>query len=306
MHDIEATGDTLPNDLRKLAEYKMATVRKEWPRFEDVHDLLKAGVKLHEKQHPSNEEDYLEMLDRNDDIKEDDYEGNLEIVTHVAKKFMKKDPFYVGGLKYQPASLVATLLQNKPKFEDTHEELNQKREKIRRMKLDMYRKLQKCVDEVRGDMEIHLRHQKSLVQRSENSAVRWKRIKELAEDIEIALEDVTKETFDKQKVKAKVKELQAKRREAEKEYDKKWKEAIEKVKRYRSAPPKSVFDATRVLLRSKSKSLKIQQTLKFQKLFSQHGSKSSNRRHREKQIEESKDIEAEMSALRALLNKNQR
>ena len=297
LHDIEATGDTLPNDLRKLAEYKMATVRKEWPRFEDVHDLLKAGVKLHEKQHPSNEEDYLEMLDRNDDIKEDDYEGNLEIVTHVAKKFMKKDPFYVGGLKYQPASLVATLLQNKPKFEDTHEELNQKREKIRRMKLDMYRKLQKCVDEVRDDMEIHLRHQKSLVQRSENSAVRWKRIKELAEDIEIALEDVTKETFDKQKVKAKVRELQAKRREAEKEYEKKWKEAIEKVKRHRSAPPKSVFDATRVLLRSKSKSLKIQQALKFQKLFSQHGSKSSNRRHREKQIEETRNAEAELIAL---------
>jgi hypothetical protein len=297
LHEIEATGDTLPNDLRKLAEYKMATVRKEWPRFEDVHDLLKAGVKLHEKQHPSNEEDYLEMLDRNDDIKEDDYEGNLEIVTHVAKKFMKKDPFYVGGLKYQPASLVATLLQNKPKFEDTHEELNQKREKIRRMKLDMYRKLQKCVDEVRDDMEIHLRHQKSLVQRSENSAVRWKRIKELAEDIEIALEDVTKETFDKQKVKAKVRELQAKRREAEKEYEKKWKEAIEKVKRYRSAPPKSVFDATRVLLRSKSKSLKIQQALKFQKLFSQHGSKSSNRRHREKQIEETRNAEAELIAL---------
>jgi hypothetical protein len=297
LHDIEATGDTLPNDLRKLAEYKMATVRKEWPRFEEVHDLLKAGVKLHEKQHPSNEEDYLEMLDRNDDIKEDDYEGNLEIVTHVAKKFMKKDPFYVGGLKYQPASLVATLLQNKPKFEDTHEELNQKREKIRRMKLDMYRKLQKCVDEVRDDMEIHLRHQKSLVQRSENSAVRWKRIKELAEDIEIALEDVTKETFDKQKVKAKVRELRAKRREAEKEYEKKWKEAIEKVKRYRSAPPKSVFDATRVLLRSKSKSLKIQQALKFQKLLSQHGSKSSNRRHREKQIEETRNAEAELIAL---------
>ena len=158
-------------------------------------------------------------------------------------------------------------------------------------------KLQKCVDEVRDDMEIHLRHQKSLVQRSENSAVRWKRIKELAEDIEIALEDVTKETFDKQKVKAKVKELQAKRREAEKEYEKKWKEAIEKVKRYRSAPPKSVFDATRVLLRSKSKSLKIQQTLKFQKLFSQHGLKSSNRRHREKQIEETRNAEVELIAL---------
>ena len=303
LHDIEASGDTLPNDLRKLAEYKMATVRKEWPRFEEVHDLLKAGIKLHEKQHPSNEDDYLEVLDRSDDIKEDDYEGNLEIVTHVAKNFMKKDPFYVGGLKYQPDSFVATLLQNKPKFDDPHEELNQKREKIRSLKLDMYRKLQKCVDGVKGDVEIHLRHQRKLVQRSENNAVRWKRIKEIAEDIEIALEDVTKETFDKQKVKAKVRELQAKRRKEEKEYEVKWKEAIEKVKRYRSAPPKSVFDVTRVLLRSKSKSLKIQQALDMQKLYSQHGSKSSNRRHKEKQIEEARNAEAELNALASVKNR---
>jgi len=303
LHDIEASGDTLPNDLRKLAEYKMATVRKEWPRFEEVHDLLKAGIKLHEKQHPSNEDDYLEVLDRSDDIKEDDYEGNLEIVTHVAKNFMKKDPFYVGGLKYQPDSFVATLLQNKPKFDDPHEELNQKREKIRSLKLDMYRKLQKCVDGVKGDVEIHLRHQQKLVQRSENNAVRWKRIKEIAEDIEIALEDVTKETFDKQKVKAKVRELQAKRRKEEKEYEVKWKEAIEKVKRYRSAPPKSVFDVTRVLLRSKSKSLKIQQALDMQKLYSQHGSKSSNRRHKEKQIEEARNAEAELNALASVKNR---
>ena len=303
LHDIEASGDTLPNDLRKLVEYKMATVRKEWPRFEEVHDLLKAGIKLHEKQHPSNEDDYLEVLDRSDDIKEDDYEGNLEIVTHIAKNFMKKDPFYVGGLKYQPDSFVATLLQNKPKFDDPHEELNQKREKIRSLKLDMYRKLQKCVDGVKGDVEIHLRHQRKLVQRSENNAVRWKRIKEIAEDIEIALEDVTKETFDKQKVKAKVRELQAKRRKEEKEYEVKWKEAIEKVKRYRSAPPKSVFDVTRVLLRSKSKSLKIQQALDMQKLYSQHGSKSSNRRHKEKQIEEARNAEAELNALASVKNR---
>ena len=302
LHDIEASGDTLPNDLRKLAEYKMATVRKEWPRFEEVHDLLKAGIKLHEKQYPSNEDDYLEVLDRSDDIKEDDYEGNLEIVTHVAKNFMEKDPFYVRGLKYQhqPDSFVATLLQNKPKIDDPHEELNQKREKIRSLKLDMYRKLQKCVDGVKGDVEIHLRHQQKLVQRSENNAVLWKRIKEIAEDIEIALEDVTKETFDKQKVKAKVRELQAKRRKEEKEYEVKWKEAIEKVKRYRSAPPKSVFDVTRVLLRSKSKSLKIQQALNVQKLYSQHGSKSSNRRHKEKQIEEARNAEAELNALASI------
>ena len=303
LHDIEASGDTLPNDLRKLAEYKMATVRKEWPRFEEVHDLLKAGIKLHEKQYPRNEDDYLEVLDRSDDIKEDDYEGNLEIVTHVAKNFMEKDPFYVRGLKYQPDSFVATLLQNKPKFDDPHEELNLKREKIRSLKLDMYRKLQKCVDGVKGDVEIHLRHQQKLVQRSENNAVLWKRIKEIAEDIEIALEDVTKETFDKQKVKAKVRELQAKRRKEEKEYEVKWKEAIEKVKRYRSAPPKSVFDVSRVLLRSKSKSLKIQRSLEFQKLYSQHGAKSSNRRHKSEQIGEARNVEAELNALRAHLKK---
>ena len=59
------------------------------------------------------------------------------------------------------------------------------------------------------------------MERSESTAVRWKRIKELAEDIEITLEDVTKETFDRQKVKVKVRELQGKRREAEKEYEKK-------------------------------------------------------------------------------------
>ena len=81
LHDIEATGDTLPNDIRKLVEYKMATVRKEWPRFEDVHDLLKAGIKLHEKQHPSAVDDYIEILNKSDDIQEYDYEYNLEIVT---------------------------------------------------------------------------------------------------------------------------------------------------------------------------------------------------------------------------------
>ena len=152
-------------------------------------------------------------------------------------------------------------------------------------------------------METHVRHQEMLAKRSESYGIRWKRIKELAEDVDIALEDATKETFDKQKVKAKVRELQAKRREAEKEYEKKWKEAIEKVKRYRSAPPKSVFDVSRVLLRSKSKSLKIQRSLEFQKLYSQHGAKSSNRRHKSEQIGEARNVEAELNALRAHLKK---
>jgi len=299
LQGIEATGDTLPNDLRKLVEYKLFTVRKEWPRFEEVHDLLKSAIQLHEKQHPSNEEDYLEMLDRSDVIKEDDYEVNLETVTHLAKKIMEKDPFYVGRLKHQPDYFVEYLLQNKPKFDDVHEVLNRKREKIRSMKLDMYCKLQKCADEVKDDMETYFRHKQILVNRSENSAVRWKRIKELAEDIEIALEDVTKETFDKQKVKAKVRELQSKRREVKREYEKKWREAIEKVKRYRCAPARLVFDATSTLVNS-SKGFKTRQALKAKKIYSKpHGSKSSNRRHREQQKEDSRIAEAELNALQS-------
>merc|ERR1711959_309213 len=156
--------------------------------------------------------------------------------------------------------------------------------------------------ESHNDMETHVRHQEMLAKSSESYGIRCKRIKELAADIDIALEDVTKETFNKQKVKAKVRELQAKRREAEKEYEKKWKEAIEKVKRYRSAHPKSVFDVSRVL-RSKSKSLKIQRSLEFQKLYSQHGAKSSNRRHKSEQIGEARNVEAELNALRAHLKK---
>ena len=298
MHDIiELGGDTLPNDLRKFAEYKLATTRREWPKFEDVHDLLKEGIQLHEKQHPIKEEkDQRKRLVETDDLKEDDNELNYMVITSVAKKF-SVDPH--ADLLSSDKSYISNILKNTPNIEDNHEELNEKREKVQTMKINMYRRLQKYVDEAKDDMEIHLRHQQTLAEHSAKTAARWKRIKLLAEDIEIALQDVTKETFDKQNIKAKVRELQAKRREAENAYEKKWKEAIEKVKRYRSAPPKSVFDATSVLLKSKSKSLKIQQALNFQKLYSQHGTKSSNRRHREKQIEESRNIEAELSALRA-------
>ena len=297
LHDIELGGDTLPNDLRKFAEYKMATIRREWPKFEDVYDLLKEGIQLHEKQHPIKEEkDQRKRLVETDDIKEDDNELNYMVITSVAKKF-SVDPH--ADLLNSDKSYISNILQNRPNIEDNHEELNEKREKVQTMKINMYRRLKIYVDEAKDDMEIHLRHQRKLAEHSAKAAARWKRIKLLAEDIEIALQDVTKETFDKQNIKAKVRELQAKRREAENAYEKKWKEAIEKVKRYRSAPPKSVFDATSVLLKSKSKSLKIQQALKLQKLYSQHGTKSSNRRHREKQIEESRNIEAELSALRA-------
>ncbi|CAL6299914.1 unnamed protein product [Bathycoccus prasinos] len=105
--------------------------------------------------------------------------------------------------------------------------------------------------------------------------------KNFAEDIEIALEDVTKETFDKQKVKAKVRELQAKRREAEKG-------SMRRNGRGGHRKGQAYLMQLKCFLRSKSKSLKIQQALKFHKLFSQHGSKSSNRRHREKQMRERK------------------
>jgi len=46
--------------------------------------------------------------------------------------------------------------------------------------------------------------------------------------------------------------------------------------------------------------LKIQEALKFQKLYSQHGSKSSNRRHREKQVEDARNVEAELNALASI------
>jgi hypothetical protein len=55
-----------------------------------------------------------------------------------------------------------------------------------------------------------------------------------------------------------------------------------------------------VIIRSKSKSLKIQEALKFQKLYSEHGSKSSNRRHREKQVEDARNVEAELNALASI------
>ena len=245
-----------------------------------------------------------------ENLEEGDFETNLALVTHVVEKQFTLEEQLLSTSsdmrRYEPTLIATSLIKNKLKVEDIHRDLNRNKEIIQRMKFDIFRQFQKLVNESRDEMKIYIHHQEILAKRSETNGTRWKRIKELAEDIEIALEDVSKVTFDKQKIKAKVRELQAKRREAENAYEKKWKEAIEKVKRYRSAPPKSVHVATRALLRSKSKGLKIQQALKFQKLFSQHGSKSSNRRHREKQIEESKDIEAELSALGALSRKYQR
>ena len=312
LHDIEATGDTLGNDFTKLTEYKVMTLKKKWPKFEDVIDLLNEALEIQRSEGVTmKEEDPCDVsvgLDEN--LEEGDFETNLAIVTHVVEKQFTPEEQLLSTSsdmrRYEPTLIATSLIKNKPKVEDIHRDLNRNKEIIQRMKLNIFRQFQKLVLESRDEMKLYAHHQEILAKRSETNGTRWKGIKELAEDIEIALQDVTKETFDKHNIKSKVRELQAMRREAENAYEKKWKEAIEKVKRYRSAPQKSVYVATRALLRSKSKGLKIQQALKFQKLFSQHGSKSSNRRHREKQIEESKDIEAEMSALRALLNKNQR
>ncbi|CAL6337439.1 unnamed protein product [Bathycoccus prasinos] len=312
LHDIEATGDTLGNDFTKLTEYKVMTLKKKWPKFEDVIDLLNEALEIQRSEGVTmKEEDPCDVsvgLDEN--LEEGDFETNLAIVTHVVEKQFTPEEQLLSTSsdmrRYEPTLIATSLIKNKPKVEDIHRDLNRNKEIIQRMKLNIFRQFQKLVHESRDEMKLYAHHQEILAKRSETNGTRWKGIKELAEDIEIALQDVRKETFDKHNIKSKVRELQAMRREAENAYEKKWKEAIEKVKRYRSAPQKSVYVATRALLRSKSKGLKIQQALKFQKLFSQHGSKSSNRRHREKQIEESKDIEAEMSALRALLNKNQR
>ena len=309
LHDIEATGDTLGNDFTRLTEYKVKTRRKKWPRFEHVIDLLNGALELQRSKGVTVQEEvpYDVSDDLDENLEEGDFETNLAFVTHVVEKQFTPEEELLsassGMRRYEPRLIAESLLKNKPKVEDVRRDLNRKKESIQRMKLDMFRQIQKLVHESHNDMETHVRHQEMLAKRSESYGIRWKRIKELAEDIDIALEDATKETFDKQKVKAKVRELQAKRREAEKEYEKKWKEAIEKVKRYRSAPPKSVFDVSRVLLRSKSKSLKIQRSLEFQKLYSQHGAKSSNRRHKSEQIGEARNVEAELNALRAHLKK---
>ena len=176
MHDIiELGGDTLPNDLRKFAEYKMATIRREWPKFEDVHDLLKEGIQLHEKQHPIKEEkDQRKRLVETDDLKEDDNELNYMVITSVAKKY-SVDPH--ADLLNSDKSYISNILQNRPNIEDNHEELNEKREKVQTMKINMYRRLKKYVDEAKDDMEIHLRHQQKLAEHSAKTAARWKRWK---------------------------------------------------------------------------------------------------------------------------------
>jgi hypothetical protein len=135
LHDIiELGGDTLPNDLRKFAEYKLATTRREWPKFEDVHDLLKEGIQLHEKQHPIKEEkDQRKRLVETDDLKEDDNELNYMVITSVAKKF-SVDPH--ADLLNSDKSYISNILQNRPNIEDNHEELNEKREKVQTMNIN--------------------------------------------------------------------------------------------------------------------------------------------------------------------------
>ena len=297
LHDIEKTGDTLPNDLRKLAEYKMATFRKEWPKFEDVHDLLKSGIKLHEKEHQTKR---VESDDDDDDnLKEDADEVNFEIITLLAKKFMKRDAGLYGTFDID--ILIENMMKNKPVYENTQEELNEKLEKVRNMKLEMYRLLQKSINDLKEEMELYLVHQEAMAKRSETAALRWKRMKEFAEDIEIALENVTKETFDKKKLKMKVKELQLKRKEDEKAYEIKWNEALEMVKRYRNKPAKSIFDATRKLMRSnKLTNAKLQKAIALQRLYS--GATRISQRTTNTNNDDSKNVDSELKVLKSLLS----
>ena len=129
------------------------------------------------------EKDQRKRLVETDDIKEDDNELNYMVITSVAKKF-SVDPH--ADLLNSDKSYISNILQNRPNIEDNHEELNEKREKVQTMKINMYRRLKIYVDEAKDDMESHLRHQRKLAEHSAKAAARWKRIKLLAEDIEIA------------------------------------------------------------------------------------------------------------------------
>ena len=191
--------------------------------------------------------------------------------------------------------LVSLILKNRPVYENAREDLHEKLEKVGKMKLEMYRLLQKSINDAKEHMELYLSHQESFAKRSEFKALRWKRVKELAEDIEIALDDFTNEAFDKKKLKIRVRELQAKRKEDENAYKIKWNEALETVKRYRNRPAKSVFDATQKLTRSnKWTSAKLQKAITLQKLYFQPRDLNWIR---DKKIEDAKNVDADLSAL---------
>ena len=98
-------------------------------------------------------------------MEEGDFETNLAFVTHVVEKQFTPEEELLsassGMRRYEPRLIAESLLKNKPKVEDV-ERFESKKESIQRMKLDMFRQIQKLVHESHNDMETHVRHQEML------------------------------------------------------------------------------------------------------------------------------------------------
>jgi len=318
LDDIEAAGDTLPNDIKKLLEYKISTRRGEWPRFEDTHDLLKSSIKIAKRSFnpaiSSAKRVNRHLSDSDEDVR--DGEMTVDELAYVIKKsfpnkataiFMPSD----SDLSESSSSLAAEIsirkfaqkiLINKPESDDTNEILKRKVQKVRELKLNAYAELRARIEEVSADLKQHLEEQKVRIEQSENLSVRWKRIREFAEDIEAALEEFgfTKETFDKKKLKIRVKELRESRSKAEIKEKMIWIEAVEKVKKFRAThrlTPISFRRATS-LIRRKSRNDKIKRLLKERELYEKpHNSSSANRRHKEEGIELHDVVDRDFAAL---------
>ena len=320
LDDIEATGDTLPNDIKKLIEYRIATMRGEWPRFEDAHDLLKTGIKVHRASHKQEEKTKADTS-HVADIDEDCFaNGNLnveELAFVIKKSFPNKanaiftssdsdlSESSLGSKDKSIRKFAQKLLSDKPARDDVHEILKSKLRKVTELKLNACVELQERIEEVSAELTQHLVEQKSKIEHAEKLGERWKRIREFVEDIEAALEEFgfTKETFDKKKLKLRVRELRESRAKANMEEKKKWMEAVEIVKKVR-AKRKQLTKLAKVasVIRRKSRNEKLKKLLAERALYEKpHSSSSANRRHKEEILEQKKMVEKDLQALESFV-----
>jgi hypothetical protein len=320
LDDIEATGDTLPNDIKKLIEYRIATMRGEWPRFEDAHDLLKTGIKVHRASHKQEEKTKADTS-HVADIDEDCFaNGNLnveELAFVIKKSFPNKanaiftssdsdlSESSLGSKDKSIRKFAQKLLSDKPARDDVHEILKSKLRKVTELKLNACVELQERIEEVSAELTQHLVEQKSKIEHAEKLGERWKRIREFVEDIEAALEEFgfTKETFDKKKLKLRVRELRESRAKANMEEKKKWMEAVEIVKKVR-AKRKQLTKLAKVasVIRRKSRNEKLKKLLAERALYEKpHSSSSANRRHKEEILDQKKMVEKDLQALESFV-----
>jgi hypothetical protein len=176
---------------------------------------------------------------------------------------------------------------------------------VTELKLNACVELQERIEEVSAELTQHLVEQKSKIEHAEKLGERWKRIREFVEDIEAALEEFgfTKETFDKKKLKLRVRELRESRTKANMEEKKKWMEAVEIVKKVR-AKRKQLTKLAKVasVIRRKSRNEKLKKLLAERALYEKpHSSSSANRRHKEEILEQKKMVEKDLQALESFV-----